>query len=71
MEGDVGKKSIHIRDSFLHLNYIGIMTNQYSINIVYVAICILLLLHADSDVTTAKPKTLNGHCVNNLSSVYR
>ena len=38
MEGDLGKKSIHTSDSFLHSNYFGIMVNEYSINIAYMTI---------------------------------
>ena len=39
MEGDLGKKSIHTSDSFLHLNYFGIMVNEYSISIAYITNC--------------------------------
>ena len=50
MEGDLGKKSIHTSDSFLHSSYFGIMVN-------------VLLLHADSDVTTVKYQILDGYSV--------
>ena len=39
MKGDLGKKSIHTSDSFLHSNYFSIMVNDYSINIAYMTIC--------------------------------
>ena len=44
MEGYLGKKSIHISDSFLHSNYYGIMTNEYFINIAYLYFCFMLIV---------------------------
>ena len=38
MEGYLSKKSTHTSDSFSHCNYVGIIVNEYSINIAYMTI---------------------------------
>ena len=64
MEGDLGKKSIHTSDSFLHSHYFGIMVNGYSISFAYMTICTFVTYErTDSDLTNAKYQTLNGQCV--------
>ena len=40
----LGKKYIHTSDSFLHSNYCGIMINEYTINIVYLYFCYMLIV---------------------------
>ena len=50
MEGFLSKKSIHIKDSFLHANYTGIIVNF--VNLIFTCE-FKLLLHAYMDVTTA------------------
>ena len=62
MEGDLGKKSIHTSDPFLHSNYFSSMVNEYSINIAYMTMCTFVICRY-SDVTTFKYQTLNGQCV--------
>ena len=60
MEGDLGKKKAFIQ--VIH-PCIQVTLVLWSMNIPSTMRHCVLLLHADSDVTTAKYQTLNGQCV--------